>query len=67
MSAATIGLISLGLACVGISACLMYLQVPRADRPAPSWMKTENGEVAASLGCFILLVAGISMIIKGVP
>jgi hypothetical protein len=45
----------------------MYRQMPRKDRPAPAWMRTESGEVAASLGGFILLVAGISMIIKGVP
>jgi hypothetical protein len=59
--------ILLGVACVGLSAWLMYLQMPRKDRPAPAWMRTDSGEVAASLGGFILLVAGISMIIKGVP
>jgi hypothetical protein len=60
-------LIALGVACVGLSAWMVYLQLPREDRPAPAWMKTESGEVAASLGCFMLLVAGIAMIIKGVP
>jgi hypothetical protein len=60
-------LILLGVACVGLSAWLMYLQMPRKDRLAPAWMRTDSGEVAASLGGFILLVAGISMIIKGVP
>jgi hypothetical protein len=60
-------LIPLGIACIGLSAWLMYLQMPRKDRLAPAWMRTESGEVAASLGGFILLVAGISMIIKGVP
>ena len=60
-------LIPLGVACVGLSAWFMYRQMPRKDRPAPAWMRTESGEVAASLGGFILLVAGISMIIKGVP
>ena len=59
-------LVALGLACVGISAWMVYLQLPRDDRPAPAWMKTQSGEVVASLGCFVLLVAGITMIIKGV-
>ena len=62
-----IALIPLGVACIGLSAWLMYLQMPRKDRPAPAWMRSESGEVLASLSGFILLVAGISMIIKGVP
>ena len=62
-----VALIPLGVACIGLGAWLMYLQMPRKDRPAPAWMRSETGEVAASLSGFILLVAGISMIIKGAP
>ena len=58
-------LVSLGVACVLGSTYLVYLQLPKPDRAPPKWMMTESGETKASLGWFMLMVAGITMIIKG--
>jgi hypothetical protein len=60
-------LLSLGVACMLGSAWLMYLQTPKTDRATPAWMKTESGEMAASLAWFTLMIIGVALIIKGLP
>lgn len=55
-----------GGACLCIAAGLIYLQLPRATRTPPAWLRSESGSTAAALGSFILLVTGISLIIKAV-
>lgn len=55
-----------GLVCLLVSGFMMYKLVPREGRPTPPWTKTEYGETAMALGQFILLVAGISLLAKGI-
>lgn len=40
-------------------------EIPRAGRPPSPWMKTDFGETSVALGQFILLVAGIALLVKG--
>ena len=53
-----------GFVCLLIAGYLMYLQLPRQNRVAAAWLNSESGSTAAALGSFILLVAGISLLIK---
>jgi hypothetical protein len=59
-------LLAFGAACLGLAVWLIYLQVPRRGWTAPKWLASESGSTSAALGSFILLVAGISLIVKGV-
>lgn len=63
----TLVLVPLGLLCLCISGWLMYLQLPREHRAPPAWMTSGMGESVASLGWFVLVALGISLIIKGIP
>lgn len=55
-----------GLVCLFVSGLIMYKLIPREGRPPSPWMKTESGETAVALGQFILLVAGIALLAKGI-
>jgi hypothetical protein len=55
-----------GAVCLCIAAWLIYLQVPREGWKAPAWVGSETGSSTAALGSFILLIGGISLIVKGV-
>lgn len=59
-------LVVLGLACLAVSAWLLYHMLPRENRPAPRWMQGEGGETTAALSQFILMILGISLVLKGV-
>jgi hypothetical protein len=54
-----------GVVCLLISGYASYRMIPREGRPAPPWMNGESGETAMALGQFILLIAGIALVAKG--
>lgn len=51
--------------CLAVAMYLIYLQLPRGDRPVPAWLASESGSTTAAMGTFILLVAGIALLFKG--
>jgi len=55
-----------GVICLFVSGFMMYKLVPREDRPPSPWMQTEAGETAMALGQFILLIAGLALLAKGI-
>lgn len=55
-------LITLGSACLLVSGFLMYRLVPRDGAPP----KSDLEETSLALGQFILLVAGIAFLVKGI-
>jgi hypothetical protein len=59
-------LIVCGLVCLFVSGLMMYKLIPREGRPPSPWMKTGSGETAVALGQFILLVAGVALLAKGI-
>jgi uncharacterized iron-regulated membrane protein len=64
MTSAAIVLFLSGIVCLILSGFMMYRLMPREGRPAPAWMKSENGETAMALGQFILMVAGVALLAK---
>ena len=55
-----------GVACLLISGWMMYKMVPRKNKVAPAWMKTDFGETGMALGQFMLMVAGLALLAKAV-
>jgi hypothetical protein len=44
----------------------MYKLVPREGRPPSPWLRTEFGETSLALGQFMLLIAGLALLAKGI-
>lgn len=65
ISASAVFIVS-GILCLFLSGFVMYKLMPREGRPASSWTKTEFGETGVALGQFILLVAGLALVAKGI-
>ena len=59
-------LIVCGIICLFFSAWMMHKMVPREGRPPPPWTKTEFSETSVALGQFILMVAGVALMVKGI-
>jgi hypothetical protein len=64
MSAMSVVLVVSGIVCLGVSGTLLYFMLPRADR-APEAGEHAFGETGWALGQFVLMVAGIALLIKG--
>lgn len=65
MTSASGILIVLGIVCLLLSGLMMYRLMPREGRPSP-WTRTDFGQTSAALTQFILLVAGIALLVKGI-
>jgi hypothetical protein len=59
-------LVAAGIACLVVGTVLMRRQIPSEDRPPPAWLQTDVGSTTLAMGTFVLLVAGVGLIIKGV-
>jgi len=66
VSATDIVLVACGVTCLAVSAALLYKMVPREGVPAMKWRGTDMGETSLALGQFILMVAGLAFLVKGV-
>ena len=58
-------LILAGAVCLAVGTVLMRMQIPREDRPPPTWMQTDAGSTTMALGTFILLIFGVALLFKG--
>jgi hypothetical protein len=56
-------LILAGLLCLLISGYMMYRMMPRNGQEPP--LRSDAGETAIALGQFTLLIAGITLLVKG--
>jgi hypothetical protein len=64
ISASAIFIVS-GVICLLVSGYAMYHLMPRAGRPPSPWLQSELGETTMALAQFILLVAGLALLVKG--
>jgi hypothetical protein len=55
-----------GIVCVGVSGLAMYMAIPREGKPPSAWTKTELRASSLALCVIILLLAGVTMIVKGI-
>lgn len=66
MLSASAVLIACGIVCLCVSGFMMYKLVPREGRPPSPWLRTEAGETGLALGQFILMIAGLALLAKGI-
>lgn len=66
MLSASVVLIACGVVCLCVSGFMMYKLMPREGRPPSAWLQTEFGETSLALGQFILLIAGLALLAKGI-
>jgi hypothetical protein len=59
-------LIVAGVICLLISGYMMYQMIPRDGEEPVRRMESESGETAMALGQFILLIAGLTLLVKGI-
>lgn len=64
MNPATLTLALAGVACLLLSAFMMYKSMPREGQPPWSWTNTELRETSVSLGQFALLIGGLALLAK---
>jgi hypothetical protein len=54
-----------GLVCLTACGFLLYKLMPQEGRPPSPWVSTDSRGTAAALGLLVLLLAGLSMMAKG--
>ena len=57
-------LVLTGTGCLVLCAVLYYVVMPRPGKPDTAWNRTEGRGVAAALLLIILLVGGVTLIVK---
>jgi hypothetical protein len=65
MSYAAVVLVLSGLICLAISGVLLYHMIPREGREAPAAPESDFRETGFALSQFILMIAGVALLIKG--
>jgi hypothetical protein len=58
-------LIITGLVCLLLCGFLLYKLMPQDGQPPSPWTSTDTRGTAVALGLLVLLLAGISMVAKG--
>jgi hypothetical protein len=66
MNSASVILVLSGIACLLASGYMMYRLIPREGQASSSWIKSDSGETTMALGQFILMVAGVALLAKGI-
>ena len=59
-------LIIAGLACLAVCGFLFYKLMPHDGKEPSAWTGTDTRGTAVALGLLVLLLAGASMVAKGV-
>ena len=59
-------LIISGVICLFLCGLLFYKLAPRDGEPPSAWTSTDTRGTAAALGLLVLLLAGISLVLKGI-
>ena len=65
MSFASVVLVVCGVVCLAISGVMLYYMLPREGHAPPRFLESMLGETGRALSQFILMVAGVSLLIKG--
>ena len=65
MSYTAVVLVLSGLVCLAISGVLLYQMIPREGREAPAQPESDFRETGFALSQFILMIAGVALLIKG--
>jgi hypothetical protein len=58
-------LIISGVVCLAACGFLLYKLMPQEGQPPSPWTSTDTRGTAVALGLLVLLLAGISMVAKG--
>ena len=59
-------LIVTGLLCLTLCGFLLYKLMPQDGQPPSPWTDTDTRGTAVALGLLVLMLAGISMVVKGI-
>ena len=65
MSGTAIILVLSGLVCLIATGLAMYKVMPRDGQPPSAWAGTDTRGTAVALGLLVLLLTGVSLVIKG--
>jgi hypothetical protein len=66
MSSTSVVLVVSGIACLILCGFVMYKLVPREGQPPSAWTKTDFRATTLAMSQFVLLVAGIALVAKGI-
>ena len=59
------GLVIAGVACLIATAVAFYKIMPRDGEPPSQWAGTDTRGTAVALGLMVLMLTGVSLVIKG--
>ena len=59
-------LIAIGFVCLALCGFLLYKLMPQEGQPPSPWTDTDARGTAVALGLLVLMLAGVSMMVKGV-
>jgi hypothetical protein len=59
-------LIISGVFCLGLCGFLLYKLAPQEGRPRSAWTNTDFRGTSAAMGLLILMITGISLVVKGI-
>lgn len=62
----SIALILGGIACLSLCGLLVYRLRPQEGRPPSRWSSTDSSGTAVALALLLLLLTGVSLVLKGV-
>jgi hypothetical protein len=65
VATASVVFILAGVVCLLIAGLAMHKFMPREGKVTPPWTRTELGDSTVALGTFVLLIAGLALVIKG--
>jgi hypothetical protein len=63
--AGAVVLVVCGIVCLAISGVLLYRMIPRAGQTLPPASEGDFRETSFALTQFILMIAGVALLIKG--
>lgn len=66
MISTSVILILSGVLCLLLSGYILYKVRPQEGQPPNAWNKTDFRATSFAMGQFILLIAGISFLVKGI-
>jgi hypothetical protein len=61
----SIALIFVGIACLFVGGLIIYKLKPQEGQASSRWVESDARGTAVALGLLVLMLAGVSMVIKG--
>ena len=65
MNANSVVLILAGIACLAVCGFAIVKLRPQDGKPASAWIDTDTKGTAMAMALLVLLIAGISLVLKG--